>query len=88
MQNFGRGMWRRVGDYERIQRNIIQQSRFEQFIKHQALLKAQQQEYDKTQKQLNVKPIDTIITNKNNHEPIYKHSWHDETHSNEHIEYY
>jgi len=34
MQNFGRGMWRRVGDYDRIQKPIIiQQSRLEQLQK-------------------------------------------------------
>ena len=31
MQNFGRGMWRRVGDFERIHKPmLIQQSRLEQ----------------------------------------------------------
>lgn len=43
MQNFGRGMWRRVGDYERIQKPILlQQSRLEQwqqFIQHQQAYK-------------------------------------------------
>jgi len=45
MQNFGRGMWRRVGDYERIQKPVLlQQSRmeqWEQFIKYQTMLKQQ-----------------------------------------------
>lgn len=45
MQNFGRGMWRRVGDYERIQKpTLLQQSRIEQwekFIQYQTMLKQQ-----------------------------------------------
>lgn len=45
MQNFGRGMWRRVGDYERIQKPInLQQLRLEQlqqFIQYQTMLKQQ-----------------------------------------------
>ena len=68
MHNFGRGMWRRVGDYERIQRNIIQQSSFEQFIKYQVPLNAQQQEreQEKPQKQQNIKQSNTIIADKVN----------------------
>jgi hypothetical protein len=46
MHNFGRGMWRRVGDFERIQKPIlIEQSRLEQwqqFIQYQNMLKKQQ----------------------------------------------
>jgi hypothetical protein len=45
MQNFGRGMWRRVGDYDRIQKPmILQQSRLEQWqqiVQHQTTLKQQ-----------------------------------------------
>jgi hypothetical protein len=49
MQNFGRGMWRRVADYERLQKPVLEQSRLEpkvarleqwqQFIQHQNMLK-------------------------------------------------
>ena len=46
MQNFGRGMWRRVGDYERLHKPVLlEQSRVEQlqyFAQHQAMLKNQQ----------------------------------------------
>jgi hypothetical protein len=46
MQNFGRGMWRRVGDFERIHKPmLIQQSRLEQwqqFVQQQDMLKKQQ----------------------------------------------
>jgi hypothetical protein len=46
MQNFGRGMWRRVGDFERIHKPmLIQQSRLEQwqqFVQYQDMLKKQQ----------------------------------------------
>jgi hypothetical protein len=56
MQNFGRGMWRRVGDYERIQKPILlQQSRLEQwqqFVQQQAILKKQQQYMEQKQKQV------------------------------------
>ena len=45
MQNFGRGMWRRVGDYNRMQEPfLLQQSRIqklEQFIQYQNMLKHQ-----------------------------------------------
>jgi len=47
MQNFGRGMWRRVGDYERIQAPmLLQHSRVEQwqkFLLYQEYLKKQKQ---------------------------------------------
>ena len=43
MQNFGRGMWRRVGDYERVQKPLLlQQARLEQwqqFVEYQTILK-------------------------------------------------
>ncbi len=54
MQNFGRGMWRRVGDFERLHQPVLlQQSRIEhnvvaleqwkQFVQYQNMLKKQQQ---------------------------------------------
>jgi len=46
MQNFGRGMWRRVGDYDRVQKPLLlQQSRLEQwqqFVEYQTVLKRYQ----------------------------------------------
>jgi hypothetical protein len=46
MQNFGRGMWRRVGDYPRLNGQILlQQQRSEEikkYIEYQKLLKLQQ----------------------------------------------
>ena len=46
MQNFGRGMWRRVGDYQRLNGQILlQQQRSEEikkYIEYQKLLKLQQ----------------------------------------------
>ena len=42
MHNFGRGMWRRISDYEKLQAPIIsQQSGIEQFIQHLTILKQQ-----------------------------------------------
>jgi hypothetical protein len=45
MQNFGRGMWRRVGDYERIQKPAhLQNSKLQQwgqFVQYQTMLKQQ-----------------------------------------------
>ena len=42
MHNFGRGMWRRVGDYERIQKPMIlqqaQMEKIQQFVEYQAVL--------------------------------------------------
>lgn len=43
MHNFGRGMWRRVGDYERIQQPILVQ----QYIQHQLLLQKQKEHIEK-----------------------------------------
>jgi hypothetical protein len=62
MQNFGRGMWRRVGDYDRIQKPmILQQSRLEQwqqFVQHQTTLKQQNlQESSLNQKQTHLLPV-------------------------------
>jgi hypothetical protein len=58
MQNFGRGMWRRVGDYERLQKPILlQQSRLEQwqqFVQYQTMLKKQQEVKEQQQKQNNL----------------------------------
>jgi hypothetical protein len=65
MQNFGRGMWRRVGDFERIHKPIlIQQSRLEQwqqFIQHQTY-KQQYMEQNsiQTPKQLDTKVVQDI----------------------------
>lgn len=46
MQNFGRGMWRRVGDYDRVYKPmLLQQSRVEQwkqFVEYQTILNRQQ----------------------------------------------
>ena len=39
MQNFGRGMWRRVGDYERIQAPQVLKN--DQIQKHLALIEYQ-----------------------------------------------
>lgn len=53
MQNFGRGMWRRVGDYERLQKPILlEQIRVEKFIQYQQRLRA----HNKIQ-QNTIKPI-------------------------------
>jgi len=58
MQNFGRGMWRRVGDFERLQKPVLlQQSRIEQwkqFAQYQTMLKKQQELREQQQKQNNV----------------------------------
>lgn len=57
MQNFGRGMWRRVGDYERVQKPILlQQARIEQLqkmIEYQAILKRQKDIKEYREKMLN-----------------------------------
>jgi hypothetical protein len=68
MQNFGRGMWRRVGDFERIHKPIlIQQSRLEQwqqFVKYQAMLKKKQQYMEQnsiqTPKQVDTKVVQDV----------------------------
>jgi len=68
MQNFGRGMWRRVGDFERIQKPVLlQQSRLEQwqhFIQQQTMLKKKQQYMEQnsiqTPKQLDTKVVQDI----------------------------
>jgi hypothetical protein len=76
MQNFGRGMWRRVGDYERLQKPILlQQSRLEQwqqFVQYQTMLKKQQEVKEQQQKQdLKIeKKIDIEIEENNSNENI------------------
>ena len=73
MQNFGRGMWRRVGDFERIHKPIlIQQSRLEQwqqFIQHQTY-KQQYMEQNsiQTPKQLDTKVVQDISIEENESE--------------------
>lgn len=66
MQNFGRGMWRRVGDFERLQKPVLlQQSRIEQwqkFVQYQTMLKQQKLRDEalaqKTQKNQNVLKVE------------------------------
>lgn len=65
MHNFGRGMWRRVGDYERIQKPMIlqqaQMEKIQQFVEYQAVLKKQ-----KEIKEYLAKKHMTVITEKHN----------------------
>jgi hypothetical protein len=72
MQNFGRGMWRRVGDFERIQKPILlQQSRLEQwqqFVQQQALLQKQQQYMEQKQKQVDTKVEQVVSIEENESE--------------------
>jgi hypothetical protein len=69
MQNFGRGMWRRVGDFERIHKPmLIQQSRLEQwqqFIQYQTMLKKKQQYMEQKQKQVDTKVVQDISIEEN-----------------------
>lgn len=73
MQNFGRGMWRRVGDYERIQKSaLLQNSKLQQwgqFVQYQTMLKQQKlrDEYlaqKKKETQSVLKVIEEPIQNK------------------------
>lgn len=76
MQNFGRGMWRRVGDYERIQKpTLLQNSKLQQwgqlgqFVQYQTMLKHQKlrDEYlaqKKKETQSVLKVIEEPIQNK------------------------
>jgi hypothetical protein len=72
MQNFGRGMWRRVGDFERIHKPmLIQQSRLEQwqqFIQYQTMLKKKQQYMEQKQKQVDTKVVQDISIEENESE--------------------
>jgi len=56
MQNFGRGMWRRVGDFERLHApQLLQQQRIEQwmyFREYQRALKIQQARKELLEKKL------------------------------------
>jgi len=64
MQNFGRGIWRRVGDYERLNYSNIQLQHHLAFIEYQKF-KQRQEAVNKYRehmlKQANSKPI--IVTN-------------------------
>ena len=68
MQNFGRGMWRRVGDYERVQKPLLlQQARLEQwqqFVEYQTILKkykdVQRIRQKKLQQNITKHPVDIL----------------------------
>jgi hypothetical protein len=67
MQNFGRGMWRRVGDYDRVRVPMIEQQvrieQLQQYILYQRQLKIQ----EALQKQsLNRNNMNTVVGTVNN----------------------
>ena len=47
MQNFGRGMWRRVGDYERIQTpQVLKNNQIQKYLEFIEYKKSQDQVYE------------------------------------------
>lgn len=65
MQNFGRGMWRRVGDYERLQSpQLLQQERMKQYLAYLEYQKARtrtdviKQHREQTLKNINMNKLD------------------------------